>query len=416
MRFAHFADIHLGFQKTGPLQDLERDVFGRAMDECISRDVDFVLICGDLFHVNIPEMRVQKLAMKKFRDIHEAGIPVYAVYGSHDFSPVSNSAIDLLESAGYLTKATKASYREDDDLIHLDFLEDEKTGAKLAGLSGLKAGRDAEYYQMLDRQPLESEPGFKIFLFHGAISEMMGGIRDDNNMPVSYLPAGFHYHAGGHLHTFRRDAFPGYANVVYPGTLFAGYHSDMETSARGERRGFAMVDFDGKGVNSVDMVAVPGCEYELAEIDAEGKPAGVVSSDLDRIMDEMNPSGKVVILKMAGEMSSGRTTDIDLAGARKRMGERGALETLIERNGLTSKEYQIRGESAGTRDEIELRTFQGNIGQVRIKRPSLTGAGGVQLAGSLLSVLRQPRPENEKTKDYEHRIKSEASARMELDG
>ena len=411
--FAHFADIHLGFQKTGPLQALEMDVFERAMDECVSRDVDFVLICGDLFHVNIPEMRVQKLAMKKFRDMHEAGIPVYAVYGSHDFSPVNNSAIDLLESAGYLIKATNASYR--DDLIHLDFLEDEKTGAKLAGLSGLKAGRDAEHYQMLDRPSLESELGFKIFMFHGAISEMMGDIRDDNNMPISYLPAGFHYYAGGHLHTFRRDTFPGYANVVYPGTLFAGYHSDMETSARGERRGFAIVDFDDDGVNSVDLADISSCDYELAEIDAEGKPAESVSLDLDRIMGGLNPSGKVVILKIAGEMSSGRTTDIDLAGARKRVGEQGALEVLIDRNGLTSKEYKIRGESAGTRDEIELRTFEGNIGQVRIKRPNLTGVGGVRLAGSLLSVLRQPRPENEKTKDYEHRIKSEASARMRLD-
>lgn len=415
MRFAHLADIHLGFQKTGPLQDLEGRIFRDAVDECISRNVDFVLVCGDLFHVNIPEMRVQKMAMQKFRDLHDAGIPVYTVYGSHDFSPVSNSAIDLLESAGYLEKVTRASH-DADNLLHLDFLVDEKTGAKLAGLSGLKAGRDAEHYRILDRAPLESEPGFKVFLFHGAISEMMGDIRDDNSMPASYMPAGFDYYAGGHLHTFRHDALPGYANVVYPGTLFAGYHSDMEVSARGERRGFAVVDFDDHGVTRVDQVVVPGCGYHLAEIDAEGKSAESVNSDLTRIAGEIDPSGRVVILKISGELSSGRTADIDVLGMRRVMGSRGALETLIDRNGLTSKEYRIRGESAGTRDEIEARTFEGNIGQVRTKRPNLAGAAGVRLAGSLLSVLRQPRPENEKARDYDHRVNSEAVARMGLDG
>lgn len=413
-RFAHLADIHLGFQKTGPLQDLEREAFSKAIDGCIARKVDFVLMCGDLFHVNIPEMRIQKMAMNKFRALHEAGIPVYAVYGSHDFSPVSNSAIDLLDSSGYLTKVTRAS--QEGDVISLSFLEDGKTGAKLAGLSGLKAGRDVEYYQKLDRTPLEEEAGFKIFLFHGAISEMAGDIRDDASMPVTYLPAGFDYYAGGHLHNFRHDNFPDRPNVVYPGTVFAGYHSDMEVSAKGEKRGLVVVDFDDKGVKKVEFVAVPGCGYELAEVDADGKSIEEVNSGLSSLVEGLEPAGKVVIIKVAGELGTGRTADLDLLSVRRRIGELGALETMIDRNGLTSKEYAIRGESAGTKDEIEARVFKANIGQVRVKRPNLTGARGVKLAGELLDVLRQPRPENEKTKDYEHRLTSEAASRIGLDG
>ncbi len=100
MKFAHLSDIHLGFQKHEALQKVEQEVFERALDECISRKVDFILIPGDLFHVNIPEMRVQKYAFAKFRQVHQAGIPVYVVYGSHDFSPVSNSVIDLLAEVG----------------------------------------------------------------------------------------------------------------------------------------------------------------------------------------------------------------------------------------------------------------------------------------------------------------------------
>ena len=61
---------------------------------------------GDIFHVNIPEMSVQKFAFSMFRKLYEENIPVYVVYGSHDFSPISNSVIDLLAEIGYITKVT----------------------------------------------------------------------------------------------------------------------------------------------------------------------------------------------------------------------------------------------------------------------------------------------------------------------
>ena len=117
MRFAHMSDIHLGFQKESALQDVERRVFEDALDRCMSMNVDFILMPGDIFHVNIPEMRVQKYAFTKFREVYEAGIPVYVVYGSHDFSPVSNSVIDLLVAAGYIIKVANATSNDDGDNI-----------------------------------------------------------------------------------------------------------------------------------------------------------------------------------------------------------------------------------------------------------------------------------------------------------
>ena len=235
MKFAHLSDIHLGFQKHESLQEIERQVFERAMDECISRNVDFILIPGDMFHVNIPEMRVQKFAFSKFREVHDADIPIYVVYGSHDFSPVSNSVIDLLDKVGYITKVTKATSNED-GTISLDYTIDEKTGVKIAGLSGLKVGKDREWYEKLDRAPLESESGFKIFLFHGGISDMKTDSNiDGDHMPLSLLPKGFSYYAGGHMHKFNHQSFEGYPNVVYPGALFAGFHADLEENAKGQK-------------------------------------------------------------------------------------------------------------------------------------------------------------------------------------
>ena len=412
MRFAHFADTHLGFQRDAPLQEIERRVFEGAVDRCISEGVDFVLMCGDLFHVNIPDMRVQKLAIKKFRDMHDAGIPVYAVYGSHDFSPTNSSAIDLLEAAGYLNKVTIPS--AEDGRIHLDYVQDEKTGVRLAGFPGLKVGRDAEYYENLDRESLESADGFRIFLFHGAVSEMIQDEMGDEGMPLSYMPRNLNYYAGGHLHTFRRHDFPGYENVVYPGTLFAGYYSDMDKSAQGKKRGFVMVDFEDR-VEKVDFVEMPGCEYELIEMDADGMASENVDAKLRGMAGSADPIGKVVILNVYGELSAGRTADIDFLAIRKTLLGTGAYHVLINRSRLASKEYKIRGDSVGTREEIERRTFSDNIGQVRTKRANLTGPPGVALSTNLLAALRHQMPSNEKKTDYERRVTTDAVSKMELE-
>ena len=110
----------MGYQKRPSLQRIEEAIFQSVIDECIKRKVDFVLIPGDLFHINIPEMRVQKFAFRQLRKLHENGIPVYVVYGSHDFSPVTNSVIDLLTEAGYLIKVSKQK-EGPQDKIALEF-------------------------------------------------------------------------------------------------------------------------------------------------------------------------------------------------------------------------------------------------------------------------------------------------------
>lgn len=55
--------------------------------------------------------------------------------------------------------------------LQLEFKTDEKTKAKLCGISGRKLGIEKEYYNILDREPLEKEEDFKIFVLHGAVSE-----------------------------------------------------------------------------------------------------------------------------------------------------------------------------------------------------------------------------------------------------
>jgi hypothetical protein len=412
--FAHLSDIHLGFQKHESLQKIEQQVFEKIMDECISRKVDFILIPGDLFHVNIPEMRVQKFAFSKFREVYDAGIPIYVVYGSHDFSPVSNSVIDLLAEIGYITKVTIATSNEN-DTISLDFLVDEKTGAKIAGLSGLKVGKDREWYEKLDRDSLEAESGFKIFLFHGGVSEMKSDSgMDGDHMPLSLLPKGFSYYAGGHMHKWNHQSFDGYPHVVYPGTPFAGYHADLEDNAKGQKRGFVLVEFED-AVKSVEFVEIQNTSYEIIEVDAENRKADSINQELVEKAKDIDPADKVVIIKVRGELTSGKTADVDISAIRDSLNERNAMVINVSKNGLTSKEYSITEAKGANKEEIETNVFSENIGQLRFDHAELLGDDGIKLAKKLLQELGQPILVNEKKNEYVPRIRNNALAILGLD-
>ena len=414
MKFAHLSDVHLGFQKQESLQKIEQQVFEKILDQCISLKVDFILIPGDLFHVNIPEMRVQKFAFAKFRKVHDAGIPIYVVYGSHDFSPVSNSVIDLLAEIGYITKVTQATSHED-GRISLKCLIDSKTGAKITGLSGLKVGKDREWYEKLDRDSLESESGFKIFLFHGGISDMKtdSGM-DGDQMPLSLLPKGFSYYAGGHMHKFNHQSFDGYSNVVYPGTPFAGFHADLEDNANGQKRGFVLVEFEDS-VKSVDFVEIGNTEYEVIEVDANNRKAESVNQELSEKTADINVENKVVIIKVKGELMSGKTADVDISIVRDNLNDKSALVVNVSKNQLTSKEYTITEAKGANKEEIEKNIFSENIGQLKFDYPELLQEFGIKLASKLLQELGQPRLENEKNNEYVPRVRDSALALLELD-
>lgn len=406
MKFAHMSDIHLGFQKQENLQRIEQTIFEKALDECIKRKVDFILMSGDLFHVNIPEMRVQKFAFSKFKQVSEHGIPIYAVYGSHDFSPVSNSVIDLLNEIGYITKVTRTL--ESDNKIILDFVKDPKTGVKITGFPGLKAGKDEIYYQNLDRETLESEPGFKIFLFHGGIKELKTetGVETDF-MPLSSLPKGFDYYAGGHMHSHLHQEYKDYDHVVYSGTIFSGYHTDLEENAKGKKRGIVFVEFEDK-IKNIEFFPIENTEYELIEIDADLKRASTINLELLEQIKKIEPKNKIVIIKVYGELSEGKTTDIDFTKIKEELIQKQVLDIKINRNHLTSKEYKIIKAAGIGKDEIEINIFKENIGEIRIDQKEIIGKEGVEIAKKLLKEITQPILINEKIHDYETRIEQSA--------
>ena len=94
--FAHLSDVHVGAFRQPSLQKLVLDAFNSALDVCLEKKVDFIVVSGDLFDSNIPDMGLVNAAVKKMREVREKSIPFYVIYGSHDFSPTQTSIVDIL--------------------------------------------------------------------------------------------------------------------------------------------------------------------------------------------------------------------------------------------------------------------------------------------------------------------------------
>lgn len=402
-KFAHISDIHLGAFPDPTLRQLEKQALDEAIKKCIELEADFVLISGDIFHVGIPDLSVVNDSIRIFRKLSEAGIPIYAIYGSHDYTPNGTSIIDILETAGILTNVMRAR-TDDEGYVVLDFFTDRKTGAKLTGISARKVGLESKFYEKLDKKRLEHENGFKIFAFHSGITEFKPAFLSEmETVPISNFPKSFNYYAGGHIHVREKFELPGYPYVVFPGPLFSGYGKDIETTAKGEKRGFYLVTFDTE-VEGIEFIPIKSFDGEFVEYDATGKTSHQAMREISKRLDGLDINGKVLIVRLKGELSGGKTSDINTMDLRRTLSSRGALYVQFNRFSLTTKEYtgnKVAGEDVHA---IEANLFRENIGTVTLKEPILKGKDGIKIAIELLRNLRQQQKIGETKGDYGKRI------------
>jgi len=398
-KFAHLADCHLGAFRDSVLRNLNLDAFNWAMDKCIEERVDFIVISGDLFDNNLPDTAVLNSAVRKMKQVRDNGIEIYAIYGSHDYSISKTSMIDVLNSAGLFTKV--GNVREIDNKRTLEFVVDKKTGAKISGLSAQKKGMEKNLYESLDMSNLENEGGFKIFMFHSTIEELKpNSLSFLEAIPLSYLPKNFAYYAGGHVHLKRVEKKNG--TIAYPGPLFGYDYRDLENSAKGEKRGFFIVEFN-HSVSSHRFVEIEHPEIILLEYDANDKPASKASEEMEDMIKKVDFQNKIVLFKVEGELSAGKPSDIDFSRLKNYILENNALTVYMSRNNLTAKdreEIKVVGE---TKEEIESRIFEESIKKIKIENEKLRGENGVNLSLNLLSAMKEENLGGKKT-DYDKKM------------
>ena len=213
MKFSHIADCHIGAWRDPKLKELNIQAFFEAIDISIKENVDFILISGDLFNTALPGIDKLKDVVKVLKNLSDKEISVYLIPGSHDFSPSGRTMLDVLEQAGLCINVVKGTV--ENSKLRLKFTIDKKTNAKITGMLGKRGMLERSFYEELDRDSLEKEPGFKIFMFHTALTELKPKhLERMDSAPISLLPKNFDYYAGGHVHIVEKKDLPGYKNVI----------------------------------------------------------------------------------------------------------------------------------------------------------------------------------------------------------
>jgi DNA repair protein SbcD/Mre11 len=420
-KFAHITDCHIGAWRNPKLRDLNLKAFEDAIMACIDAKVDFIVISGDFFDANIPQLGPVKKAVQLISLARSYGIQTYMIYGSHDFAMTNVSMIDILHSTDLFIKPT--GYDKEGELIKLQFFTDARTKAKITGISGRKMGLDGEIYENLDRPGLESEEGFKILLLHKGISELTTDkalVKDC--IPLSYLPRGFDYYGGGHIHK-RIEGNMGKNKIVYPGPLFGSTFEDLEQTAKGERRGFYIVSFDDKLIDC-QFVEVKVADIISQEILVDGMSATELERKLEDMISSFDVKDMIILVKVVGTFN-GRLSDVDFGKFGANLLSRGALVPILNTNNLTTSSIgeadtlDIRGTS---KSEIETSIFKENLQKFKmdsnlpqmVKEKMSLLCKDEEMALKLLDAFRTEKIENETVGIYDDRINSLAKSVLSL--
>ena len=403
--FAHFADVHLGAYSK-ELRQLNLDAFLTALDRCIAAKVDFVLIAGDLFHINVPDLAVVERAAAKLLQVKEAGIPVYVWYGSHDYSPTEKSIIDVLASSGLFVKVARVGEGGAAETAKLEWTVDAKTGAKIVAVAGKAQGLDRHVFRELDKATLEAEGGFKIFGFHAGIKEFLPAyLAHIDAVSLSDFPRGFGYYAGGHIHHHHTERREGIGLFVNPGPTFG---SDGRDLLNKEPRGFVMVKVtDGRAEASFEHVSV--VPFARKEIDVGGLSAQEARAAVEQAVEDAHVDGKAVVLRVHGELASGQRSDLDIDALYGSLPKQGAAAVHIVKAFSIRESQHASVEAGAPQEEMERRTVEDHVGQFASPDPRFSGKAGVALILALKGLLAEEPPAQRGGKgEFEERLTARA--------
>jgi len=388
MKFAHLADCHVGGWREPELKQLSILHFKEAINQCIRENVGFILIAGDLFNTSLPDIELIKEVADTLRKAHDNDISVYMIPGSHDYSVSGKTMLDVLEKAGLIENVMKLKDN------NLEFTID-KTNVKITGLYGRRRGLEKQDYLMLNKESLEKEQGYKIFMFHALLDELKP--RDMENIEaysLYLLPKNFNYYAGGHPHFIYSEKHEGYGTIAYPGPLFPNNFKELEGLKQG---GFFIVDVTN---NTSKHIIIKIKEVHSILIDANNKTPFEIEKELiERLKDVED---KIVTIRIEGILNSGKTSDINFKDIFSRMN---AYSIIRNTNKLESKEFETV-KIEGTVEEIETKILKENL-----ENSSLN----INISNELMNLLSREKEDGETKTDFESRIIKDAIRTLRLE-
>lgn len=396
MKYAHLADLHLGSWREQKMRDLSTESFLLAIDECIKEEVDFILFAGDLFNTSLPSLDTLKIVTKRLKELKDKNIPIYVIAGSHDFSPSGKTMIDVLENAGLLMNVCKGYVNEQKELC-LRFTVDPKTGAKITGIVGRKGQLDQVYYETLSREILEKEEGYKIFMFHTTIAELLPqDLAFIDSQPISFLPKNFAYYAGGHIHHPMKVQYD-QGIATYPGALFPNNFAELEKFGKG---GYYIIEN-----NNVIWKPLEVIKHESLSLNCSHKSPEVIVFEILKHFSGKDLSDTIITLRLKGVLQEGKVSDINFKQIFETLYAQGAYFIMKNTAKLQSESFEEISLAEADPLTVEEETIKEHLQQLK----TFSKEKELELTKSLLDTLNISKKEGETITDFQRRLESEFS-------
>jgi DNA repair protein SbcD/Mre11 len=406
MKYAHLADLHLGSWREPKMRELSTKAFLLAIDNCIQQQVDFVLFAGDLFNTSLPSLDTLKIVTKKLKELKDQNIPLYVIAGSHDFSPSGKTMIDVLENAGLLKNVCNGTVDEQSKKLNLNFTTDPRTGAKITGILGRKGQLDKHYYENLNLGNLENEKGYKIFMFHTTLTELKPKhLEKIESQPASFLPKGFNYYAGGHVHHKTLLEIPEYGPLTYPGALFPNNFAEVEKYSYG---GYFYIERTLDSQN-ISWIPVEIIKHVPITLKCQGKSPQAVTLELMEQANNRSIDGSLVTIRLLGMLAHGKVSEINFLEIFQKLHSRGAYFIMKNTAKLNSPEFEEIRISESNPEVIEDDIIREHLQQIKLFDTDKE----FDLTKSLLAILNTSKKEGETVTDFQRRIEGEMEYLLE---
>ena len=349
LKFAHLADSHLGSFRESHLKELNFLTFKKSIAEIIKEKVDFVIFAGDLFNSPVPSLDLVGKVVDELKKLKEKNIPIYVIGGSHDYSNTGKSFIPILDKTGIFTDVGRYEFVSKNE-IRLKYTINDNLKIRIIGVLGRKKGLDKNIYKNISKQDLNGDY-FNIFVFHTMLNNFKPSYLENTKTEITkeFLPKGFDYYAGGHIHTFMKSEYFG-SPISYSGCLFPNNFSELVR----ETPGFNLCEFDFNTRKvSIKRVEIKLYEKIYVKIDIDNlNPIEAGNYILEKI-ETLDFTDKICLLKISG-IINGKVSDVNLNNIINIIYSKNAILVLRNTNQLTSSVLQDRKVTLNkTAEEIE---------------------------------------------------------------
>lgn len=271
-----------------------QEAYARAVDAILEREVDLVIHSGDVFDSVRPATHVIIGFLKQTARITaRAGIPYLVAAGNHE-TPRLRTTTAALEYANLVNVHSAHGFDP-------DYWSEEINGVNVGvtlvphgavfGTGAVMPARDADVNVLVTHGMV---PGLE------AKQHEMG----EADLQPNMISAPFDYVALGHYHDFHQHK---------PNAFYAGATERFGFGEVASKPGFAIVEFDGGGLKSIEHVEIDARPMlDLEKVSAKEMDAAALTEEIRKRTEGVDLDGAIVRLR-AYDVRRGVTSGIDRA-------------------------------------------------------------------------------------------------------